>query len=140
MNFSKMIFSARPVIAAVTIAAFIVLFAVARAAYATPVENCVSFVSPLTGAVLSAPSCTISIEVECPNITRVDIMVRHALMDGDSAAATHLVSFTRPPYKYFWNISELPNRLFTGISIEAMAAVSGGEPRLAARQEGIFLA
>jgi AraC-like DNA-binding protein len=114
------------------------LFAAGGIAFASAQSNCITFESPLAGSVFPEPSCTISLNVECRNVTRIDLRARYIPENGDSAEIFLLSTISRAPYKFFWNTQDLPNQLFTGIGILAEASISGGEPQVA-RQEGVFL-
>ena len=126
---------ALPVAAAVIITAFIAA-GVARAQPGlSPNSGCLTFESPLAGNVYSAPTCTVSLNVDCGNVSRIELQVRYY---SDSTVIGSLSSMTRPPYKYIWNTSDLPNQLYTGIGILAEAILPNGTTQIA-RQEGIFL-
>jgi AraC-like DNA-binding protein len=101
-------------------------------------SNCITFESPLAGSVIPEVSCTISLNVECRNVLKVDLQARYTPEHSDSQMIASLGTISRPPYKLIWNTSNLQNQLFTGIGILAEAAISGGAPQVA-RQEGIFL-
>ncbi len=101
-------------------------------------QNCLSFDSPLSGKVLSVPSCTVSLRNDCDSIVKVELQARYVPENSDSAVVVSLGEISRPPFKLIWNTSNLPNQLFTGIGILAEATLANKEIRLA-RQEGIFL-
>jgi AraC-like DNA-binding protein len=101
-------------------------------------SNCITFESPLAGSVLSEPNCTISLNVECRNVTRIDLQARFIQEHSNNDTIVSLSTISRPPYKLIWNTYNLPNQLFTGIGILAEAMISGEAPQIA-RQEGIFL-
>jgi AraC-like DNA-binding protein len=107
-------------------------------AIASAQSNCITFESPLAGSVIPEMSCTISLNVECRNVSKVDLQARYIPEHSDSPMIVSLGTISRPPYKLIWNTYNLQNQLFTGIGILAEAAVSGGAPQVA-RQEGIFL-
>jgi len=100
--------------------------------------NCISFESPLAGSIYPTPSCTVSLNVECKGVTKIDLQARYLPAGSDSAVVVPLGTLSRPPYKLIWNTSNLPNQLFTGIGISAEAFITGAKPQIA-RQEGIFL-
>jgi AraC-like DNA-binding protein len=125
-----------PALQALVIVASLYILAF-RAASAQP--NCISFEAPLAGAVFSTPSCTVSLNVECTGVTRVDLQAQYLPAGSDTAVIVSLGTITRPPYKLIWNTQNLPNQLFTGIGILAEATLSGGRQPQIARQEGIFL-
>jgi AraC-like DNA-binding protein len=126
-------------IAVVAVVAFLAVLTVPGAASAEP-AGCLTFESPAAGTLFTSPTCTLAIDVKCANVVRVDLQASYVLADGDSATTTHLVSLSRPPYKYLWNISQLPNQLFTGISVTATATISGGNESHSTTQRGIFFA
>jgi len=107
-------------------------------AVANAQSNCITFESPLAGSVIPEMSCTISLNVECRNVSKVDLQARYIPERSDSPMIVSLGTISRPPYKLIWNTYNLQNQLFTGIGILAEAAITGGAPQVA-RQEGIFL-
>jgi AraC-like DNA-binding protein len=107
-------------------------------AIASAQSNCITFESPLAGSVIPEMSCTISLNVECRNVSKVDLQARYIPEHSDSPMIVSLGTISRSPYKLIWNTYNLQNQLFTGIGILAEAAISGGAPQVA-RQEGIFL-
>ncbi|MCL2218442.1 MAG: helix-turn-helix domain-containing protein [Chitinispirillia bacterium] len=126
-----------PAIASTAIPLFVLILLLA-AGRAGAQANCISFESPLAGSVYPTPSCTVSLNVVCPNVTKVDLQARYFPAGSDSAVIVALGTLSRPPYKLIWNTSNLPNQLFTGIGILAEATISGAASQIA-RQEGIFL-
>ncbi|MDR2591587.1 MAG: AraC family transcriptional regulator [Chitinispirillales bacterium] len=116
----------------------VAVFVVGGIAIASAQSNCITFESPLAGSVIPEMSCTISLNVECRNVTKVDLQARYIPEHSDSPMIVSLGTISRPPYKLIWNTYNLQNQLFTGIGILAEAAISGGAPQVA-RQEGIFL-
>jgi len=139
MNFFKIKSTISPSLPAFTVAGIpllALLLLLTRAAVAQP--NCISFESPLAGAIYPTPSCTVSLNVDCKGVTKVDLQARYFPAGSDSALIVSLGTITRPPYKLIWNTANLPNQLFTGIGILAEATISGAAPQIA-RQEGIFL-
>jgi len=100
-------------------------------------SSCITFESPLSGSVFSAPSCTVALRVDCANVRKVELTARYFQAGTDSAVIVTLGTITRPPYKLIWNTHNLPNQLFTGIGILAEATLENNEIQIA-RQEGIF--
>ncbi|MDR0330202.1 MAG: helix-turn-helix domain-containing protein [Chitinispirillales bacterium] len=124
--------------AALRMLAFAAVAAFIAGGDANAQSNCITFESPLAGSVLSEPSCTISLNVDCRNVTKIDLQARYIPEHSDSAVIVSLSTISRPPYKLIWNTHNLPNQLFTGIGILAEASITGEAPQIA-RQEGIFL-
>jgi len=130
---------ALPVVAAAAVITALLACGAARAQSGPrPNSGCLTFESPLAGNVYSAPSCTVSLNVDCGNVSRVELQARYHPENSDSAVIVSLGSISRPPYKLIWNTSNLPNQLFTGIGILAEAMLPNGTTHIA-RQEGIFL-
>jgi len=125
-------------VAAFIITAFIAFGAARAQSGQGPNSGCLTFESPLAGSVYSAPSCTVSLNVDCGNVSRVELQARYYPENSDSAVIVPLGNISRPPYKLIWNTSNMPNQLFTGIGILAEAMLSNGTTQVA-RQEGIFL-
>jgi AraC-like DNA-binding protein len=101
-------------------------------------SNCITFESPLAGAVVADTHCIISLNVECQNVSKVDLQVRFIPERSDSLMIFPLGTLSRPPYKIIWNTSKLHNQLYAGVGILAEASIAGGKPQVAL-QEGIFL-
>ena len=119
-------------------AAVLTVFAAAFTHVSAAQASCIAFEAPLAGSIFKTPSCTVSLNVTCPNVTRVDLQARYFPAGSDSATIITLGAITRPPYKLIWNTSNLPNQLFTGAGILAEATIQGAMPQVT-RQEGIFL-
>jgi len=116
----------------------VAVFVVGGIVIASAQSNCITFESPLAGSIIPEMGCTISLNVECRNVSKVDLQARYIPEHSDSPMIVSLGTISRPPYKLIWNTYNLQNQLFTGIGILAEAAISGGAPQVA-RQEGIFL-
>jgi len=116
----------------------VAVFVIGGIVIASAQSNCITFESPLAGSIIPEMSCTISLNVECRNVSKVDLQARYIPEHSDSPMIVSLGTISRPPYKLIWNTYNLQNQLFTGIGILAEAAISGGAPQVA-RQEGIFL-
>jgi AraC-like DNA-binding protein len=101
-------------------------------------SNCITFESPLAGAVVADTHCIISLNVECRDVSKVDLQVHFIPERSDTPMTFPLGTLSRPPYKIIWNTSKLQNQLFAGVGILAEATIAGGKPQVAL-QEGIFL-
>jgi len=134
MNYLKI----KPAIVRALALLAIAVFVAGGIVIASAQTNCITFESPLAGAVIPEMSCTISLSVDCRNVSKVDLQARYIPEQSDSPMIVSLGTISRPPYKLIWNTYNLQNQLFTGIGILAEAAISGGMPQVA-RQEGIFL-
>lgn|GEM_PF-740007 len=100
-------------------------------------QNCISFESPVSGALITANSCTLSI-CACPDVESVHLCVRLGSSDGKSDSLIDLGTIAQPPFKLVWNTAYIPNQLFKGMAFSADAAMKNNA-HLVARQEGIFL-
>ncbi|MGB7566940.1 MAG: helix-turn-helix domain-containing protein [Chitinivibrionales bacterium] len=99
--------------------------------------QCISFESPVRGALLTANACTLSIRA-CPDVESVHFFVRFGLQDGKSDSLIDLGTISEPPFKLIWNAFDVPNQLFKGMAFSAEAAMKN-TTHLVTRQEGIFL-
>ena len=103
-------------------------------------QSCLDFISPVTGTTISTPRCTILVdEGECPRkISNLEFQVRYFPEMSDTATILNIGSVSRPPFEMEWDISDIPNQLFSGASFFAEATFSNGETE-AIRREGVFL-
>lgn len=101
-------------------------------------KKCIDFLLPEAGAIIQTPSCTISVDA-CPDAKSIEFSALYYKRDAESRERVLLGTITRPPYKLVWDISELPNQLFRGLTLTAKVRMADGQER-ETRQEGIFLA
>ena len=116
------------------------VISVAWLSYPTMSDPCINFVSPVTGNLIKTPLCTLLIEeTECHSkIKKVEFQARYFPSRSDTPAIARIGSILKPPFDIEWDISQLPNQLFSGAAIFAEATLSNGDLE-AVRQEGIFL-
>ena len=115
---------------------FILLWGSVTAIAARP---CIDFLAPVPGGVITTPACTLLIEEEdCPHrIRKVEFQASYFPANSDTATVISIGSVTSPPYTLIWDISQLPNQLFSGASLFAEATLSNGEAE-SVRREGVF--
>lgn len=116
------------------------VISIAGLPYATIGNPCINFVSPVTGNLIKTQLCTLLIEeTECPSkIKKVEFQARYFPFQSDTPAIARIGSIQKPPFAIEWDISKIPNQLFSGAAIFAEATLSNGDLE-AVRQEGIFL-
>jgi AraC-like DNA-binding protein len=103
-------------------------------------QSCLKFISPVTGSTVTTSICTILVEEDdCPrSIRKVEFQVRYFPEKSDTATILNIGDVSREPYEIAWDISQIPNQLFSGASFFAEATLSNGEME-AVRREGVFL-
>jgi AraC-like DNA-binding protein len=102
-------------------------------------QQCISFVSPVTGEVITTPVCSLLVEKgKCSHsIRKVEFQARFFTTGADTPTVVGIGSVSRPPYSIVWNLSDIPNQYFSGASFYAEATLSNGEVE-SARREGVF--
>ncbi|MBN1578667.1 MAG: helix-turn-helix transcriptional regulator [Chitinispirillaceae bacterium] len=102
-------------------------------------QPCIDFLTPVTGSTIVMPLCTLLIEEnKCPrNIRKIEFQARYFPAGSDTAIVISIGSVSRQPYSIVWDLSGIPNQLFTGASLFAEATLSNGEME-AVRREGVF--
>ncbi|MBN1761305.1 MAG: AraC family transcriptional regulator [Chitinispirillaceae bacterium] len=102
-------------------------------------QECINFVRPVTGSSITAPVCTLEVEKnDCKrSIRKVEFQARYFAAGADTPTVISIGTVSRSPYLIEWDVSEIPNQLFSGASFLAEAKLSNGD-LVAARQEGVF--
>ncbi len=102
-------------------------------------QSCIDFLTPVTGGSIITPSCTLLIEEEnCSrNIRKIEFQARYFPAGSDTATVISIGSVSRPPFSIIWDLSNIPNQLFSGASFFAEATLSNGENE-SVRREGVF--
>lgn len=108
-------------------------------AAATNAQSCLKFTSPLTGSSITTELCTLSVETEeCSHrVRKVEYEARYFPIDSDTAEIITIGSSKESPFTTVWDISKIPNQLFSGVAFFAEATLSNGSIE-AARREGVF--
>ncbi|NLE02014.1 MAG: helix-turn-helix transcriptional regulator [Fibrobacter sp.] len=101
-------------------------------------QNGIEFYTPKQGAVITSSSCTLHVETQLKNIKKVEFQVRYFDTENDTAIIKSISTISRPPYKLVWDISSIPNQLFTGAAFLAEATLNDGTT-IATKLEGVFL-
>jgi len=105
----------------------------------TPVQNCIKFVKPAPGKTITSPLCTLLLESTCNNISKIELQARYFSSESDSGIIISLGSKNRAPYEFIWDISEIPNQLFTGVAFLAEVSKRNGDIETIQR-DGVFFA
>ena len=102
-------------------------------------QQCLKFITPVTGGVVYEPVCTLLVEKEnCRrSIRKVEFQARYFAAGADTPSVISIGSVSRTPYMVVWDLTDIPNQLFSGASFFAEATLSNGETE-AARREGVF--
>ena len=100
-------------------------------------ESCLTFVSPKQGKIVTSSNCTLLVEASCKNVRSVELQARYFSVDADTPTITSLGIITRPPYKFMWDISQIPNQLLSGVAFLAEATLSNNQIE-ATKREGVF--
>jgi len=102
-------------------------------------ENCIDFTIPKPGTIINTPYCTLAVEPLCDNIKSIEFRARYFASKTDTGTVVTIGEISRPPYKQIWDIKDIPNQLFTGVSFLAEAILKNGETT-GVRREGVFFA
>lgn len=105
----------------------------------SPVQNCAQFVKPVPGKTITSPSCTLLLESTCNNVSKIELQARYFSNESDSGIIVSLGSKNRAPYEFIWDISLIPNQLFTGVAFLAEISKRNGDIETIQR-DGIFFA
>jgi len=102
-------------------------------------QDCIQFVSPKPGKIVSSPLCTLSLETTCTDIYKIELQARYFSGNSDTATVVSLGSKNRSPYEFVWDLSTIPNQLFAGVAFLAEGYKHNGEI-VVIKREGVFLA
>ncbi len=104
---------------------------------AAAAQPCPRIEKPAAGSILTSMVCTVSVS-GCPDMRSVVFRAKYLAEDDLTWNIATLGTLTRKPFTLIWNIADLPNQLYTGMSFLAEATFSDGSTR-EIKQEGIFL-
>ncbi len=110
-------------------------FLYVNAAGASP---CLNIESPVEGAVVSSPVCTVAVSA-CDQISSVNFVAHFGSPDVKGDTVLLLGHIIHPPFRLLWNTSEIPNQLYRGMSFSAVATLRTGE-RQSQWVGGVFIA
>ena len=123
-----------------SIALFLLLaLSAVRSSADVPLQQCVKFLAPPPKAVITTPACTLGVDTSCMPIARTDIMVRYFPAGSDTAIVQTIALLQKPPFRFVWDLSGVPNQLAHGIGIMIEVTFANGDA-YGMRREGIFLA
>lgn len=105
----------------------------------SPAQSCAQFIKPVPGKTITSPSCTLLLESTCNNISKIELQARYFSNERDSGIIVSLGSKNRAPYEFIWDISLIPNQLFTGVAFLAEISKRNGDIETTQR-DGIFFA
>ncbi|MBN1306758.1 MAG: helix-turn-helix transcriptional regulator [Chitinispirillaceae bacterium] len=102
-------------------------------------QPCIDFITPVTGSSITVPLCTLLIEKDncSSSIRKIDFQARYFPAGSDTATIISIGSVSRKPYSILWDLSGIPNQLFTGATLFAEATFTDGDME-AVRREGVF--
>lgn len=102
-------------------------------------ESCLQFELPAPKSIITTPLCTLSVSAtKCTKkIRQLELQARYLAQNSDSATIISLGTISRPPFTLIWDISDIPNQLFSGASFLAEATLSNGDVE-AVHRDGIF--
>jgi AraC-like DNA-binding protein len=98
--------------------------------------SCVTLESPKGGAVIRSETCTLSVKA-CEKVASVNFSAQYGLPQKSSDTVAFLVRITHAPFKYFWNMKDVPNQLLKGMSVFTDVVFKDGG-RQALQQKGVF--
>ncbi|MFP4417612.1 MAG: helix-turn-helix domain-containing protein [Chitinispirillaceae bacterium] len=100
-------------------------------------QECVTFQNPPQATSLETGVCTLSVEA-CEQIEEVTFYADYLSRDGINREELKVATISRAPFKFLWDVTSLPNQLYEGMTISAIAVdEEGTEERLV--RGGIFL-
>lgn len=115
------------------------VMAVCSFSQTSPAQNCIQLVKPVPGKTVTSPLCTLLLESTCNNINKIELQARYFSSESDSGIIISLGTKNRPPYEFIWDISRIPNQLFTGVAFLAEVSKRNGDIETIQR-DGIFFA
>jgi len=104
-------------------------------------SKCPRFQVPAQKAFITAPVCTLGVDTSCKTVAKTEIRVRYIPVNSDTAVEVTLNEkyYPKLPYRYIWDMKEIPNQLFFGLGVIIDVAFTDGTIT-SLRREGIFLA
>jgi AraC-like DNA-binding protein len=106
-------------------------------ANAQPVDtSCVTLESPKGGAVIRSETCTLSVKA-CEKVASINFSAQYGLPQKTTDTVAFLAHITHAPFKYFWNMKDVPNQLLRGMSVFIDVVFKDGG-RLSLQQKGVF--
>lgn len=100
-------------------------------------DKCITFSSPAQGSIINAPICTLQVDDNCNLVKKVEFQARYFKFGSDTPVVTSLGIISRPPFKFLWDVSDIPNQLLSGVAFFAEATLKGDSMETA-RREGVF--
>jgi len=100
--------------------------------------SCISFESPRSGAVVSAPLCTVAVKA-CDQVGSITFSARYSLAGQNRDTLVALGRVKRPLFSFVWNAGSVPNQLYKGMTLIAEASFTNGQ-RVSFKQGGVFIA
>ena len=116
-----------------------VVLAVSASGAEESLQECVQFKVPPPKSIIPVPVCTLGVDSSCRPIKITEIMVRYFPAGSESAIIDTIAHLDRSPFRYAWNLTQIPNQLAIGIGVLIEVTFADGEV-YGARREGIFLA
>jgi AraC-like DNA-binding protein len=102
--------------------------------------SCIRIVSPRQGAIITAPMCTLEVESDCARGVSIALRAQYSPADKKSIEIMPLGTISREPYKVLWDLSNVPNQFFAGVTFYAEAKTSGDSVAALVELQGVFLA
>ncbi|MBD3316165.1 MAG: helix-turn-helix domain-containing protein [Chitinivibrionales bacterium] len=100
-------------------------------------QSCLAFLSPPQATPLSSKACTVSVDA-CDGTRSVEFTALYNVPGENEPRQQVLGNITRPPFKLVWNMQDIPNQVYEGMSLVAETTLRNRE-RDTTRREGIFL-
>jgi AraC-like DNA-binding protein len=103
----------------------------------TAISPCLQIDKPKQGVAIDSIECMLSI-LPCQDIQSVLFKVQYLGDDGVTENLVTIGNMTRPPYSSLWNLTSIPNQVYSGATFIVEARMKNGlESEI--RREGIFL-
>jgi len=100
--------------------------------------SCLVLDAPKQGNTISSPTCTVSVHA-CNKISGIQFRAQYRSPGKLTDTTIFIGSIANPPFKFSWNIEQMPNVLYQGITLTAEAMNKNGS-RQTVNKQGIFFA
>lgn len=116
---------------------FFYVFSIPVFGQSRDLDTCLEFTSPLPWIAINDNICTLSIK-PCSLIQAVSFKVKYFAKNDSLPLTQSLGNITRSPFKFIWNLNDVPNQLYYGATCFAEARLRNKQKKII-EQQGIFL-
>ncbi len=100
--------------------------------------SCLILEAPKQGNTIASPTCTVSVRA-CSKVSSIQFRAQYKNPGKAADTTVFIGSIANPPFKFSWNIDQMPNVLYQGITLTADAMLRNGM-RQSISKQGIFFA